>query len=323
MARARNIKPGFFRNEDLADLDPLTRLLFAGLWTVADRAGRLEDRPRRIKADILPYDDGADVDAMLDALAARSFIARYKHGAARYIQIVNFDKHQNPHKNEAESTIPPMGEGEPVVPERPAEPPVDTANNPVNTGNPPEHRTSTVQAPESHSTNRADSLNSDSHDSGLLEDSAPEKPAQPVKPRTPKQIESDRKHQRRLVLFESYCRGLGIDPDGDEALVYRDRAFRELKPVVDKPAPVPDDLETCTRWMSLQSWRDQPPTITQVLGAFAGWASKGKPREPEESKPANTTHPRTARTNDLDAWRRKHGLLRDEPNAIDVKGHAR
>ena len=37
MARARNIKPGFFTNDVLADCDPLARLLFAGLWTVADR----------------------------------------------------------------------------------------------------------------------------------------------------------------------------------------------------------------------------------------------------------------------------------------------
>lgn len=50
MAGARNIKPGFFTNDVLAACDQLARLLFAGLWTVADRAGRLEDRPKRIKA---------------------------------------------------------------------------------------------------------------------------------------------------------------------------------------------------------------------------------------------------------------------------------
>jgi len=48
MARSRNIKPGFFRNEMLAECSPLARLLFAGLWCLADRFGRLEDRPKRI-----------------------------------------------------------------------------------------------------------------------------------------------------------------------------------------------------------------------------------------------------------------------------------
>jgi len=35
--RARNIKPGFFSNEDLAECSPWSRLCFAGLWLLADR----------------------------------------------------------------------------------------------------------------------------------------------------------------------------------------------------------------------------------------------------------------------------------------------
>lgn len=50
MARARNIKPAFFMNDELAEIDPLGRLLFIGLWTIADREGRLEDRPARHKS---------------------------------------------------------------------------------------------------------------------------------------------------------------------------------------------------------------------------------------------------------------------------------
>lgn len=57
MARSRNIKPAFFFNEQLAEVAPLGRLLFIGLWTIADREGRLEDRPRKIKAEVLAYDD--------------------------------------------------------------------------------------------------------------------------------------------------------------------------------------------------------------------------------------------------------------------------
>ena len=75
MARARNIKPGFFANDTLAECSPLARLLFAGLWTIADRAGRLEDRPKRIKAALLPYDE-CDINDLLDQLVDRGFIAR-------------------------------------------------------------------------------------------------------------------------------------------------------------------------------------------------------------------------------------------------------
>lgn len=108
MARARNIKPGFFTNEELAELDPLTRILFAGLWTIADRDGRLEDRPRRIKALTLPHDQ-ADVDSMLNQLQP-NFIRRYEVNGQRYIQVVNWHKHQTPHYKEVASTIPSMGQ---------------------------------------------------------------------------------------------------------------------------------------------------------------------------------------------------------------------
>lgn len=105
MARARNIKPSFFSNDDLADLDPLGRLLFIGLWTVADREGRLEDRPRRIKAEVLPYDN-CDVDSLLSDLEKHGFILRYSSGEDRFIQVLNFTKHQNPHVKESASSIP-------------------------------------------------------------------------------------------------------------------------------------------------------------------------------------------------------------------------
>lgn len=103
--RARNIKPGFFKNDTLAELDFAGRLLFIGLWGIADREGRLEDRPKKIKAEIFPYDD-VNVDSFLGELDRLGFILRYEAGEARYIQIVNFDKHQNPHPREAASLIP-------------------------------------------------------------------------------------------------------------------------------------------------------------------------------------------------------------------------
>lgn len=108
MARARNIKPGFFRNADLAELSFECRLLFIGLWTLADREGRLEDRPKQIKMEIFPADN-LDCDEALDMLAATGMLTRYEHGGKRYLQVVNFLKHQNPHRDERVSTIPAQG----------------------------------------------------------------------------------------------------------------------------------------------------------------------------------------------------------------------
>ena len=109
MSRLRTLKPGFFLDELLAECDPLARLLYAGLWTIADRDGRLEDRPRRIKAECLPYDD-CDADVLLEQLARRGFIVRYTIGEDRFIAVPTWSKHQHPHVKEPASTIPAPGE---------------------------------------------------------------------------------------------------------------------------------------------------------------------------------------------------------------------
>lgn len=109
VARIRCIKPGFFLNETLGSLSVHARLLYIGLWCLADREGKLEDRPRWIQTQILPYDT-CDVDKLLAELAKSEFIVRYKLGKRkrlrRYICIPTFLQHQRPHPREAPSTIP-------------------------------------------------------------------------------------------------------------------------------------------------------------------------------------------------------------------------
>lgn len=106
MARSRNIKPGFFRNEDLAECSPWARLCFVGLWLLADREGRLVDRPKRIKAELFAY-DSVEVAPLLDELQAHGFILRYVvPDGVRVIQILQFRKHQAPHFKEPKSELP-------------------------------------------------------------------------------------------------------------------------------------------------------------------------------------------------------------------------
>ena len=109
MARSRNIKPGFFANELLVELPFEHRLLFIGLWTIADREGRLDDRPKQIKIKLFPADN-LDVDVGLTALADLGFILRYEAGGLRFIQVQNWRKHQQPHFKEKASTIPAPGQ---------------------------------------------------------------------------------------------------------------------------------------------------------------------------------------------------------------------
>lgn len=107
MSRQRMIRPEFFTDADLLELPPLTRLLFIGLWTVADREGRLRDRPKNIKLAILPGDE-CDIDAMLDELQAIGSIRRYEVEGQALIDIPGFVTYQHCHHRETASTLPPF-----------------------------------------------------------------------------------------------------------------------------------------------------------------------------------------------------------------------
>jgi len=105
MARARNIKPNFYKNYELADCGAYAQLLFSGLWCLADREGLLEDKPRFIKAEIFPYYD-VDINGELTKLQRLKFIDRYTENGIDVIEIVNFKKHQSPHHTEKKSELP-------------------------------------------------------------------------------------------------------------------------------------------------------------------------------------------------------------------------
>jgi len=100
--RIRTIKPEFFKHDELAELPPLIRLLFVGLWCIADCRGRLEDRPTRIKVEVLPYDKINIVEA-LDLLVEKCCIARYTVKGENIIQVINFRKHQRITGKEAQT----------------------------------------------------------------------------------------------------------------------------------------------------------------------------------------------------------------------------
>jgi len=110
MARIRYIKSEFWKDEDVAELSYQARLFYIGMWNFADKAGRLEDRPKWLKVEIFPYDN-VDVNKILKDLAKRKtnskrpFIQRYGLNGKMYIQILAWSEHQKPHHQEQESRI--------------------------------------------------------------------------------------------------------------------------------------------------------------------------------------------------------------------------
>jgi len=123
LPRARSIRYQFFKHEHLADLRPLYRLLFIGLWCHADRRGVLEYRPRQLKTQILPYDE-CNVEEGLWELHKLGFIVIYQVDTQWLIWIPKFTKHQHPHPDEECSELPPYtGKTPDQVLQHPVRPP--------------------------------------------------------------------------------------------------------------------------------------------------------------------------------------------------------
>jgi hypothetical protein len=92
--RIRTIKPELWQDEKLAALPPLPRLVFIGLISMADDAGRLVDNVKSIDGFIFPETDDSAKES-LGILARLSRILRYTApNGQKVVQIVNWSRHQ-------------------------------------------------------------------------------------------------------------------------------------------------------------------------------------------------------------------------------------
>lgn len=92
-------------DERLGACSPMARLLCLMLPMASDRRGRLEDRPLKLKALLLPYDT-IDVDVLLNELADKALVVRYAAKGKRIIWLPDFWRTQKPHPNESETSLP-------------------------------------------------------------------------------------------------------------------------------------------------------------------------------------------------------------------------
>jgi len=135
MARIRTIKPEFFDDPEVGDLSPWARLFFIGLWTQADREGRIAADWRRLKARLFPYDAKCpELSRLAVELHGKDMVRHYQDTDGRdCLWIVNFLTHQRPHPKEPASTIEPWPgrektEEKPKAVEKHGEPGKDTAS---------------------------------------------------------------------------------------------------------------------------------------------------------------------------------------------------
>ena len=104
--RKRILSGEFFQNKKLAKLEPHARLLFGGLWLLADREGLLIDNPIVLHGQIFPYEPKLNIDKLLTLLSDSGFIVRYSIDDDDYLWVPAFTEHQNVHPNETQSVIP-------------------------------------------------------------------------------------------------------------------------------------------------------------------------------------------------------------------------
>lgn len=300
MARARNIKPGFFTNEKVVELSMEARLLYIGLWTISDRAGRLEERPRRIKMEIFPADD-VNVTACLDAIEREGLIRRYQADGMNLIWIPGFSEHQNPHKNEKWSDLPP----------HPAEEiESDPVQSQVESGSAPEeHGASTVQAPEEHGGNRADSLNliPDTGylipDCGESRENAQSPPGRAMPIGEHDQSAFDRRFGKPapFTLVAALCDELGVYTDD---LSKRDRGKQEsIAKELIADGMTPDDVRRMVRWLQGQAWVTGGIDLGLIKRQRGQWVLAGKPDSvPKPPSPIPKTPGMITNLDELEAY---------------------
>lgn len=107
MARIRTIKPTFFRSRSVKKLSDKAKLVWIGLWNLADDAGRLMDELGILTGDLWALSvSETKLDAALDELAREGRIVRYKVAGQAYIQVTGWE-HQKINRA-TPSGIPPV-----------------------------------------------------------------------------------------------------------------------------------------------------------------------------------------------------------------------
>ena len=94
MARRRDIDPSIWRHPKIAELPLETVLLYVGMFSMADDAGRLQADPRAIKADLFALRDDVtakQVTGWRDELISAGLVCQY---SADYVHFPNWHRWQ-------------------------------------------------------------------------------------------------------------------------------------------------------------------------------------------------------------------------------------
>lgn len=97
MARKRMIDPSIWINEDFGALSNLAKLVFIGLFSIADDEGRGKASPAYIKAVLFPYNDDlriADIEKTLSEISSKMSVIFYSCDENMYYTLTSWNMWQ-------------------------------------------------------------------------------------------------------------------------------------------------------------------------------------------------------------------------------------
>ena len=95
--RIRSLKPEFFDSPSTANAGPWARLLFMGMWCMADDWGVGPGNPKELAASIFPNDDqwtSKELPGLCKEVADSYGVVFYTHRGRPYFQIPTWEDHQ-------------------------------------------------------------------------------------------------------------------------------------------------------------------------------------------------------------------------------------
>lgn len=97
MARKRMIDPNIWQSEDFSRLSTLAKLVFIGLFSLADDEGRGRCNPVYLKSTLFPYEEGirsADIDKTLSEISSNMSVIFYSCDGSNYYSLYNWNTWQ-------------------------------------------------------------------------------------------------------------------------------------------------------------------------------------------------------------------------------------
>jgi hypothetical protein len=95
MARIRTIKPEFWTDSFMVQLDPLARLIYIALWTAADDHGYIPYESDRLAMELMPREDPTYVAVVIDMLWAADRLELHEaEDGSRFYRVAKWTSHQ-------------------------------------------------------------------------------------------------------------------------------------------------------------------------------------------------------------------------------------